>query len=51
MDQDRGRKYRYMVLEPGGSQSEMETLTAFLGRAPDTRAFCEEHGFEMAEGF
>jgi Zn-dependent oligopeptidase len=40
-----------MVLEPGGSRSEMETMTVFLGRAPDTRAFCEEHGFEMPETF
>jgi Zn-dependent oligopeptidase len=40
-----------MILEPGGSQSEMETMTAFLGRAPDTRAFREEHGFNTPENF
>ena len=51
MDQARGRRYRYMVLQPGGSKSEMETMAAFLGRAPDTRAFCKEHGFKMPGAF
>jgi len=34
-----GRKYRYAVLEKGGSQWEMKTLTDYLGREPQTEAF------------
>lgn len=43
MNAEKGRRYRYMVLEPGGSQSEMQTLREFLGRDPNTDAFCKEH--------
>lgn len=39
-----GRRYRYAVLEKGGSQDEMKTLTEFLGREPKTEAFYEEIG-------
>ena len=33
-----------MVLEKGGSQDEMKTLTNFLGRAPNSDAFYKELG-------
>jgi metallopeptidase MepB len=39
-----GRRYRYGVLEKGGSQDEMKTLTDFLGREPKTDAFYKELG-------
>ncbi|KAL4915718.1 peptidase family M3-domain-containing protein [Aspergillus aurantiobrunneus] len=39
-----GRQYRYKVLEKGGSQDEMQTLTEFLGRAPQTDAFYKDMG-------
>jgi metallopeptidase MepB len=32
MNKAAGRRYRYQVLEKGGSQDEMKTLTEFLGR-------------------
>ena len=44
MDPKQGRRYRYTVLEKGGSQDEMKTLVDFLGREPDTAAFYEELG-------
>ncbi|CAG8075576.1 unnamed protein product [Penicillium olsonii] len=39
MNKAAGRRYRYQVLEKGGSQDEMKTLTEFLGREPQTDAF------------
>lgn len=39
-----GRRYRYAVLEKGGSQDEMKTLTDFLGREPKTDAFYKDLG-------
>ncbi|KAL4879205.1 peptidase family M3-domain-containing protein [Aspergillus karnatakaensis] len=39
-----GRKYRYQVLEKGGSQDEMKTLTDYLGRPPKEDAFYKELG-------
>ncbi|KAJ5113804.1 hypothetical protein N7456_002338 [Penicillium angulare] len=39
---EQGRRYRRMVLEKGGSQPEMKTLSNFLGREPTTQAFYEE---------
>ncbi|KFY43986.1 hypothetical protein V495_03676, partial [Pseudogymnoascus sp. VKM F-4514 (FW-929)] len=39
-----GRRYRHMVLAKGGSQDEMVTLEAFLGRKPSTEAFYRELG-------
>jgi metallopeptidase MepB len=39
-----GRRYRYMVLEKGGSQDEMKTLIEFLGRPPKMEAFYQELG-------
>ncbi|KAJ5577512.1 uncharacterized protein N7459_006476 [Penicillium hispanicum] len=44
MNKAHGRRYRYQVLEKGGSQDEMKTLTEFLGREPRTDAFYQELG-------
>jgi metallopeptidase MepB len=44
MNPEEGRRYRYIVLEKGGSQDEMKTLTEFLGREPKTGAFYQELG-------
>jgi metallopeptidase MepB len=44
MNKEHGRRYRYTVLEKGGSQDEMTTLTQFLGREPRTDAFYQELG-------
>ncbi len=44
MNSAEGRRYRHMVLEKGGSQDEMKTLTDFLGRKPSSEAFYEELG-------
>ncbi|MCJ1394148.1 hypothetical protein MMC18_007026 [Xylographa bjoerkii] len=44
MDAKEGRRYRYAVLEKGGSQDEMKTVVDFLGREPKTDAFYEELG-------
>ncbi|KAJ5743604.1 hypothetical protein N7533_008474 [Penicillium manginii] len=44
MNKSAGRRYRYQVLEKGGSQDEMTTLTQFLGREPETTAFYKELG-------
>ncbi|KAL1885977.1 metalloendopeptidase [Paecilomyces lecythidis] len=44
MNPKEGRRYRHMVLEKGGSQDEMKTLTDFLGREPKTDAFYKELG-------
>jgi len=44
MDPVQGRRYRHTVLEKGGSQDEMLSLTQFLGRKPSTEAFYKELG-------
>lgn len=44
MNAQEGRRYRYTVLEKGGSQDEMTTLVEFLGREPKTDAFYEDLG-------
>lgn len=44
MDPEQGRRYRTMVLEKGGSQDEMKSLTEFLGREPKTEAFYKDLG-------
>ncbi|KAF5868716.1 putative metallopeptidase protein [Botrytis fragariae] len=49
MDPKEGRRYRHMVLEKGGSQDEMTTLEAFLGRKPSTEAFYRELGLKDAK--
>jgi metallopeptidase MepB len=45
MDPEQGRRYRHTVLEKGGSQDEMKSLTEFLGREPKTEAFYKDLGF------
>ena len=42
MDPVQGRRFRYTVLQPGGSKAEMDILRDFLGREPDTNAFVKE---------
>ncbi|KAL1953431.1 hypothetical protein VTO42DRAFT_2838 [Malbranchea cinnamomea] len=44
MSRKEGRRYRYTVLEKGGSQDEMQTLREFLGRDPKPDAFYKELG-------
>ncbi|KAF9877612.1 putative peptidase family M3 [Colletotrichum karsti] len=44
MNSEEGRRYRYAVLEKGGSQDEMKTLQEFLGREPKSDAFQIELG-------
>ncbi|EED20714.1 metallopeptidase MepB [Talaromyces stipitatus ATCC 10500] len=44
MDPVQGRRYRHTVLEKGGSQDEMKSLTEFLGREPKTEAFYKDLG-------
>lgn len=46
MNKAAGRRYRYKVLEKGGSRDEMESLTDFLGREPQSEAFYKELGIE-----
>ena len=46
MNGKEGRRYRHMVLEKGGSQDEMKTLKAFLGREPSEEAFYRELGLD-----
>ncbi|KAL0939791.1 metallopeptidase [Colletotrichum truncatum] len=44
MSAEAGRKYRYGVLEKGGSQPEMTTLMEFLGREAKMEPFYEDLG-------
>ncbi|KAK1971920.1 metallopeptidase MepB [Colletotrichum sublineola] len=44
MDSNEGLRYRYAVLEKGGSRDEMQMLTEFLGREPTVDAFQRELG-------
>lgn len=44
MNETEGRRYRYTVLERGGSQEEMLTLEQFLGRKPNSEAFYKDLG-------
>lgn len=44
MNKTEGRRYRYTVLEKGGSQEELQTLVDFLGRKPSPEAFYKELG-------
>lgn len=44
MDSNEGLRYRYAVLEKGGSRDEMQILTEFLGREPTVDAFQHELG-------
>lgn len=47
MSQGAGRRYRYGVLEKGGSQPEMKTLTDFLGRDVRMEPFYEDLGLAV----
>jgi Zn-dependent oligopeptidase len=47
MDPARGRRFRYEVLRPGGSQSEWKTMTDYLGRKPNAKAFYQKHGWDV----
>ena len=42
MNRKEGRRYRYTVLEKGGSVEEMHLLKNFLGREPNPDAFYRE---------
>ncbi|KAM5364232.1 hypothetical protein ACJZ2D_011610 [Fusarium nematophilum] len=42
MDKAVGLKYRSLVLQPGGSQPELKSLTNFLGREPNDEAYYSE---------
>ncbi|PVH83552.1 thimet oligopeptidase [Cadophora sp. DSE1049] len=44
MNATEGRRYRHAVLEKGGSQDEMKTLTDFLGREPKPDALFKDLG-------
>lgn len=44
MSKEGGRRYRDMVLQVGGSQPEMKTLTDYLGRPPSTSPYFEYLG-------
>jgi Zn-dependent oligopeptidase len=35
-----------MILEPGGRQSEWETMSTFLGREPNLEAFYNKYGWD-----
>ena len=47
LDPARGRKFRYAVLQPGGSSSEWDTMTEYLGREPNIKAFYRELGWPV----
>lgn len=42
MNEEVGMNYRRLVLQPGGSRPEMQSLEAFLGRRPGVEAFFRE---------
>lgn len=44
MDKRQGKRYRHSVLEYGSSRDELQGLTEFLGREPNSDAFYEELG-------
>lgn len=48
LNKEEGRRYRRIVLEPGGSKDEMEMLEEFLERAPNNEAFAAELGISAA---
>ncbi|MCJ1309892.1 hypothetical protein MMC25_003553 [Agyrium rufum] len=47
MNPAKGRRYRYLVLQPGGSQREKETIYSFLEQESNTKTLCEEHGLDF----
>lgn len=42
MDKAVGMRYRHSVLQPGGSQPELNSLSDFLGREPSDKAYYSE---------
>ena len=42
MSKAEGRRYRYTILERGGSRPEMELLEEFLGRKPNNEAWMKQ---------
>jgi len=46
-NKEQGRRFRYQLLEKGGSQPEAKTLEEYLGRKPSSKAFCEVFGISM----
>jgi len=46
MSKAAGRRYREMILRPGGSQPEMDTLARYLGRQPSTQPYFEYFGLQ-----
>jgi len=46
MNAKEGRRYRYAVLEKGGSWDGVKILTEFLGRRPSSDTFNRELGLE-----
>lgn len=49
MDGGNGRRYRRTVLEPGGSRGALESVTEFLGREPNTKAFYSYQGISSVD--
>lgn len=49
LDRETGRRYRQIILEQGKMRDADELLEAFLGRAPDSRAFLEKIGVSESE--
>ena len=45
MNQELGKKYRDIILAPGGSKDSDESLRLFLGRDPTDEAFLRLNGF------
>lgn len=43
-DAAQGRRYRDLILAPGGQQDSQESLEQFLGRKPDNSAFLKSIG-------
>ncbi|ROW03580.1 hypothetical protein VPNG_07189 [Cytospora leucostoma] len=48
-NKEAGRRYREMILKPGGSQPEWKTLTDYLGRLPKPDAFYRLFGIIEGE--
>ncbi|TQV99008.1 hypothetical protein V2A60_007299 [Cordyceps javanica] len=42
LSREQGQRYRRMIMEHGGSRDFMESLTEFLGRAPNAEAYQRE---------
>jgi metallopeptidase MepB len=49
LNPENGKRYRELVLKPGGSKKPMEILRDFLGREPNAEAFCKDLGLEARQ--